>query len=125
MAKPSGASLTACQRMKRSYFAASLGRFDRSKTLLEIDEVLHLDDLVLEVGADVDLFFNVTDVDVAYGHAYVDDDRVRTSRQLQPVRPPGVAVHVLPLTPHELDAGLKDLVELPGLPPSGPGSGRE
>ena len=52
-------------------------------------------------------------------------DRVRISRQLQPVRPPGVAVHILPLTPHELDTGLKDLVELPDLPPSGPGSGRE
>lgn len=62
---------------KKSYIAANLGRFDRSRTLLEIDEELHFDDLVLEVNADVDLFFNVTDVDVAYGHAYVDDERVR------------------------------------------------
>ena len=50
---------------KKSYIAANLGRFDRSRTLLEIDEDLHFDDLVLEVGADVDLLFNVTDVEPA------------------------------------------------------------
>jgi hypothetical protein len=78
---PASSSVPSLQLLARvarkSYIAANLGRFDRSRTLLEIDEELHLDDLVLEVDADVDLFFNVTDVDVAYGHAYVDDERVR------------------------------------------------
>ncbi len=62
---------------KKSYIAANVGRFRRSTDLFDLEETLHLEDLVVEVGADVDLFFNVTDVDVAYGHAYLDDERVR------------------------------------------------
>ena len=62
---------------KKNYIAANVGRFDRSRTLLEIDEVFYFDDLALEIGADVELFFNVTDIDVAYGHSYVDNDQVR------------------------------------------------
>lgn len=62
---------------RRSYIAANVGRFRRSTTLLELEEELVLDDLVIEVGGEVDLFFNVTDIDVSYGHAWVDDERVR------------------------------------------------
>lgn len=62
---------------KKDYIAANLGRFRRTNTLLSLDETLHLDDLVIEVDADVELFFDVNDIDVAYGHAYLDDERVR------------------------------------------------
>ena len=62
---------------KRDYIAANWARSDRSETLLDIDDTVVLGDLVIEVQAEIDLFFNVDEIDVAYGHAYVDDDRVR------------------------------------------------
>jgi hypothetical protein len=62
---------------RKSYIAANVGRFKRSRTLLDVEKEIVLDDLVIEAGADVDLFFNVTDIDLSYGHAYIADDRVR------------------------------------------------
>jgi opacity protein-like surface antigen len=62
---------------RKSYVAANLGRFRRSESLLQLDEEIILDDLVIDVGGNIELFFNVTDLDISYGHAFLDDDRVR------------------------------------------------
>ena len=62
---------------KKSYISVDINRFNRSKTLLDLQSSIHIGDLEIHAGADVDAWFNVSDFDISYGHSYYERENVR------------------------------------------------